>query len=58
VSLPDGRSQKVVVRRATAALRANVYVTGTLWVVGLPAAGKLSAVGVPGHPIVAAARFA
>jgi hypothetical protein len=57
VSLPDGRSQKVVVLRASTELMANVYVTGTLWVVGPPSAGKVSAVGVPGHPIVAAARF-
>jgi hypothetical protein len=58
VSLQDGRSQKVVVRKASPALMANVYVTGTLWVVGPAVPGRLSAVGVPGHPIVAAARFA
>lgn len=57
VGLPDGRSHRVVVRRASPELMANVYVTATLWVVGPPAAGKLHAVGVPGHPIVAPARF-
>jgi len=58
VSLPDGRSQRVMVRKASPALMANVYVTGTLWTVGPLAAGKPIAVGVPGHPVVAAARFA
>jgi hypothetical protein len=57
-SLPDDRSLKVVVWRASPELMANVYVTATLWVVGTPAPGKLCAVGVPGLPIVAAARFA
>jgi hypothetical protein len=58
VSLPDGRSQKVVVPKASPALMANVYVTGTLWTVGPLVAAKPVAVGVPGHPIAAAARFA
>lgn len=57
ISLPDGQWRRMMVRRASPELMANVYVTATLWVVGPPAAGKLSAVGVPGHPIVAPARF-
>ncbi|MEV6603475.1 hypothetical protein [Kutzneria sp. NPDC051319] len=55
--LPDGQSRRLVVRPASPELMANVYVTATLWVVGPPTAGKLHAVGVPDHPIVAPARF-
>jgi hypothetical protein len=55
--LPDGASVPVLVKHAPVQLTANVNVTGTLWVIGTPKAGKLTAVGVPGHPIVATARF-
>jgi hypothetical protein len=55
--LPDGASMPVLVKHASVQLMANVNVTGTLWMIGTPKAGKLTAVGVPGHPIVATARF-
>ena len=57
ISLPDDRSLRVSVQQASPELMANVYVTATLWAVGTPTAGKVVAVGVPGYPIVAAARF-
>jgi hypothetical protein len=52
-----GGEQFLVVKHASVELVANVSATGTLWMVGLPKARKPAAVGVPGHPIVAPARF-
>jgi hypothetical protein len=57
LTLPSGEQLPVTVRSATDALVANINATGTLWVVGEPQAGKLTAVGVPGYPIAASARF-
>lgn len=57
LSLPDEMSLPVRVKHAPVELVANVSATGTLWVIGTPAAGKLTAVGVPGYPIAAPARF-
>lgn len=55
--LPDGEVLPVLVKLASAELVANIDVTGTVWLIGPPAPRKTTAVGVPGHPIVATARF-
>ncbi|MFI9381005.1 hypothetical protein [Kutzneria sp. NPDC052558] len=52
-----GGEYRLVVKQASAELVANVSATGTLWMVGQPTARKPAAVGVPGYPIVAIARF-
>ncbi|QUQ69871.1 hypothetical protein [Kutzneria sp. CA-103260] len=53
-----GGEQRLVVKHASAELVANISATGTLWMVGTPRDNKSAAVGVPGHPILAPARFA
>jgi hypothetical protein len=57
LGVPGGEYQ-LVVKHASVELVANISATGTLWMVGLPKEHKAAAVGVPGHPIVAPARFA
>jgi hypothetical protein len=57
LSRPDGSAVPVTVRSASAELVANIEATGQLWVIGLPEEGKLTAVGVPGYPVAAAARY-
>ncbi len=57
LGVPGGEYQ-LVVKHASVELVANISATGTLWMVGLPKGAKSAAVGVPGHPIVAPARFA
>jgi hypothetical protein len=57
MTLPDGRELPVTIRSASNDLVANISATGVLWVAGTPEAGKLAAVGVPGHPVAAPARF-
>jgi hypothetical protein len=54
--LSDGR--QLSIKLALPDLVANVSATGTLWMVGMPGNRKGAAVGVPGYPIVTAARFA
>lgn len=54
---PDGSAVPVTVRYASAELVANIEASGQLWVVGPPEEGKLAAVGVPGYPVAAAARY-
>lgn len=55
--LPDGTQLPVSVRFALAELVANVSASGVLWVAGAPRAGGVAAVGLPGYPVLAAARF-
>lgn len=57
LSLPGGESLPVTVKLAAAELVANIKATGTVWLIGTPTAGRSTAVGVPGHPIVTTARF-
>jgi hypothetical protein len=57
LTLPDGTGLPVAVRWASTDLLANIQQTGRLWVLGIPNAGFRVVVGVPGFPIVAAARF-
>jgi uncharacterized membrane protein HdeD (DUF308 family) len=54
--LNDGR--RLSIKLALPELVANISATGTLWMVGLPGDRKGAAVGIPGYPIVTAARFA
>ncbi|MEV6603474.1 hypothetical protein [Kutzneria sp. NPDC051319] len=55
---PPGGQHRILVKHASVELVANISATGTLWMIGLPKDRKAAAVGVPGHPVVAAARFA
>ncbi|GAB3883641.1 hypothetical protein GCM10029964_043350 [Kibdelosporangium lantanae] len=57
LTLPDGTGLPVAVRWASTDLLANIQQTGRLWVLGIPNPGFRVVVGVPGYPIVAAARF-
>lgn len=57
ITYPDGGVQPVTVRLASADLVANIANTGLLWVAGTPAPGATLAVGVPGYPIAAPAKF-
>jgi hypothetical protein len=54
--LADG--QRLSIKLAFPELVANISATGTLWMVGMPGRRKGAAVGVPGYPIISAARFA
>jgi hypothetical protein len=54
--LADG--QRLSIKLASPELVANIKATGTLWMVGMPERRMGAAVGVPGYPIVTAARFA
>ncbi|MFC0546496.1 hypothetical protein [Kutzneria chonburiensis] len=49
---------RLSIKFATTELVANISATGTLWMVGLPGDRKGAAVGIPGYPILTAARFA
>jgi hypothetical protein len=57
ITYPDGGIQPVTIRHASAELVANIANTGLLWVAGTPAPGLTLAVGVPGYPIAAPAKF-
>ncbi|MBB5892500.1 hypothetical protein ACFFS4_16845 [Kutzneria kofuensis] len=57
LTLPDGSQLPVSARFGPAWLVANIAATGTLWVAGNPKHGQAAAVGLPGHPHVAAVRF-
>ena len=54
--LGDGR--RLSIKLAAPELVANISATGTLWMVGMPGKRKGAAVGIPGYPILTAARFA
>lgn len=54
--LSDG--QRLSIKLAAPELVANISATGTLWMVGRPGNRKGAAVGIPGYPILTAARFA
>lgn len=57
LGVPGGQ-HRLVIKYASAELTANISATGTLWMVGMPKDRRGAAVGVPGYPIVSAARFA
>jgi hypothetical protein len=54
--LSDG--QRLSIKLAAPELVANISATGMLWMVGRPDSRKGAAVGIPGYPILTAARFA
>jgi hypothetical protein len=57
MTLPNGIELPVAVRMASVELVANVLAAEQLWVLGQPQAGNLTAVGLPGYPIAASARY-
>lgn len=56
IRLPDGRTLAVDLPVAEENLVANVQATGQLWFAGPPQPGRTSAVGIPGLPLITAAR--
>ena len=58
LTLVLGNGRRLSIKAAGPELVANISATGTLWMVGVPGNRKGAAVGVPGYPILAAARFA
>jgi hypothetical protein len=56
LSRTDGELRRMVVKAAPVEVVAQINATGTLWVID-PGAGRLTAAGVPGFPVVAPARF-
>ncbi|QUQ69872.1 hypothetical protein [Kutzneria sp. CA-103260] len=56
LSRTDGELRRMVVKAAPVEVVAHVNATGTLWVIE-PAGGRFTAVGVPGYPVAAPAKF-
>ncbi|MEV4317259.1 hypothetical protein [Actinocrispum sp. NPDC049592] len=57
ITLPDGTELPAVIKIAPAELVANIVETGLIWINGTPMLEDTRAVGLPGHPIAAAAKF-
>ncbi|SFG64832.1 hypothetical protein SAMN04489731_10123 [Amycolatopsis regifaucium] len=55
--LPDGREVSVRAGGSDPSLAANIAVTGQLWVLGVPVAGKTTKAGVPGHAVFGPVKF-